>query len=706
MASYELESVNLEVNIAADSNISANITDAQSLSVTLGKAAEFNVGQAVTYIESGKAEVQAAVVEGMSAFDLNAEQKVADFNDNASNKTAAYNQNASDKTDDFNTNAENQFDDYNANASNKLNAYNDNATAKSADYDNNAATKTQAYNDNATAKTTAFNDNAAIKQSAVDASADAAAAQAELAKQWAIGEPSEPSGYSAKYWAEQSASSLSGLQSDVAGIKAVIPASATAGNKLTDKSYVDTGLSDKQDTLVSGSNIKTINNQSILGSGDLNVTASTAWGNITGTLSNQTDLQNALDAKANNADLASVATSGSYNDLSNKPDLSVYALDNAVVHLSGNETINGDKLFKGQAQFTAGIGISFKTSADDEYYVMRSSGAPATGCGLFLNNSASTAAFNVSTDKITIGSGNILPNSITPETSDSSTRIATTAYVKSNLSNYVSLEGNETIGGTKTFVVDTYIKNPTPKLYMKNTQQTKGTAPSADVWGGINFQDANGNLMGRCRQLYTSGKTNMVELRVYKANSSSDTTAASLGIKYPASGNPYVETGAYFRPSSDNSLNLGDSSHRWKQLYAGTTTISTSDERLKQDIENISDEILDVWGKVEFYRYKFKDAVAEKGKNARYHTGLIAQRIERIFAEHGLNAFDYGLLCYDEWQEQKEEKDEEGNIITPKIEAGNRYSLRYEECLCMEAAYQRYRADKIEARLAALEARL
>ena len=62
MAGYELESVNLEVNIAADSNVSANITDAQSLSVTLGKAAELNVGQAVTYIESGRAELQPLVI--------------------------------------------------------------------------------------------------------------------------------------------------------------------------------------------------------------------------------------------------------------------------------------------------------------------------------------------------------------------------------------------------------------------------------------------------------------------------------------------------------------------------------------------------------------------------------------------------------------------------------------------------------------------
>ena len=42
------------------------------------------------------------------------------------------------------------------------------------------------------------------------------------------------------------------------------------------------------------------------------------WGNITGNISNQSDLQSALNAKANTASLATVASSGSYNDLSNK----------------------------------------------------------------------------------------------------------------------------------------------------------------------------------------------------------------------------------------------------------------------------------------------------------------------------------------------------------------------------------------------------
>jgi hypothetical protein len=57
-------------------------------------------------------------------------------------------------------------------------------------------------------------------------------------------------------------------------------------------------LTGKQDTLVSGTNIKTINSTSLLGSGDITISGGGGtWGSITGTLSSQTDLQTALDAK-------------------------------------------------------------------------------------------------------------------------------------------------------------------------------------------------------------------------------------------------------------------------------------------------------------------------------------------------------------------------------------------------------------------------
>ena len=51
------------------------------------------------------------------------------------------------------------------------------------------------------------------------------------------------------------------------------------------------------------------------------LTAATVWGDIGGTLSSQVDLKEALDAKADTEDLSEVATSGSYNDLTDKPTI-------------------------------------------------------------------------------------------------------------------------------------------------------------------------------------------------------------------------------------------------------------------------------------------------------------------------------------------------------------------------------------------------
>ena len=55
---------------------------------------------------------------------------------------------------------------------------------------------------------------------------------------------------------------------------------------------------------------------------------SSAWGAISGTLSDQTDLQTALNAKANTASLAAVATAGTYASLTGKPTLGTAAASN------------------------------------------------------------------------------------------------------------------------------------------------------------------------------------------------------------------------------------------------------------------------------------------------------------------------------------------------------------------------------------------
>lgn len=93
------------------------------------------------------------------------------------------------------------------------------------------------------------------------------------------------------------------------------------------ESEVDTALSGKQATLVSGTNIKTINNTSLLGSGNISIQCG---GSVTVDSALSTTSENpvqnkvitgALNGKADTSSLSTVATSGSYNDLSNKPNI-------------------------------------------------------------------------------------------------------------------------------------------------------------------------------------------------------------------------------------------------------------------------------------------------------------------------------------------------------------------------------------------------
>jgi hypothetical protein len=272
-------------------------------------------------------------------------------------------------------------------------------------------------------------------------------------------------------------------------------------------------------------------------------------------------------------------------------------------------------------------------------------------------------------------------------------------YTAADDSNVVKLTGDQTIAGAKTFSSSVYTEG---SLLCKQNF-TFGTWPSSTSVPGVGSKD-NNNLTGSWVGFrYAS---TMTSLRLYLRKSDDATTSASSL--------PFVEfvygksNGTYsWRPKADNFCYLGDSSNRWIQLYATTTTIATSDERLKDNIEAVPDAVLDAWGDVNWSQFQFRDAVAKKGEDrARLHNGLVAQRIDAAFKAHGQDASRYGLFCFDEWEATPEEKDEQGNVTEEAKPAGDIYSLRYEEALCMEAAYQRRRADRAEARISALEQRM
>jgi hypothetical protein len=102
-------------------------------------------------------------------------------------------------------------------------------------------------------------------------------------------------------------------------------------------------------------------------------------------------------------------------------------------------------------------------------------------------------------------------------------------------------------------------------------------------------------------------------------------------------------------PSTDNTTNLGLASKRWSTVYAATGAINTSDGIQKQDIKDLSDKELAVAKTIKglIKSFKFKDAVKEKGANARIHIGVIAQDVKAAFESEGLTAEDYGMFCCD-----------------------------------------------------------
>ena len=168
-----------------------------------------------------------------------------------------------------------------------------------------------------------------------------------------------------------------------------------------------------------------------------------------------------------------------------------------------------------------------------------------------------------------------------------------------------------------------------------------------------------------------------------------------------------IQFSNYIKPTSDNVYTNGNASFRWSVVYAGTSSISTSDETEKAFCDSeLSDAVLDVWACINWRAFKFNDAIAEKGiDTARIHFGVGAQTVKTAFENAGLDPFKYGLLCYDEWEEIQEVKNESGAVIQEYQAAGSRYGIRYEEALALEAALMRRTTKRLEARLSALEAK-
>ena len=76
-------------------------------------------------------------------------------------------------------------------------------------------------------------------------------------------------------------------------------------------------------------------------------------------------------------------------------------------------------------------------------------------------------------------------------------------------------------------------------------------------------------------------------------------------------------------------------------------------------------------------KYRWKDAVAEKGDKARTHFGIIAQDLQDAFTAESLDASKYAMFCSNTWWEKEmtieaveakdEVKDSDGNVISEVV---------------------------------------
>lgn len=374
--------------------------------------------------------------------------------------------------------------------------------------------------------------------------------------------------------------------------------------------------------------------------------------------------------------------------------------DKAIINGSDNQTVGGKKTFTSPIVITTTAGNATEAiSASTSNGAIHINGGAGEGKGAFISLCGQDTVNDTGTFYICAKDGVNTQKNLKGKT-DGTLTWAGKGFVYT--SGDQTINGGLIVKGTNE-TQGIIIERGNPYLVFVETDWKKGTPQSSGTsYQGIQFEGSDKVAGAALFYHYGQDKNSFLEFLVNKMSASTDTASAQLFFQYPADNN------IMFRPGTNNLVALGASSYRWKEIWCNQSSINTSsDERIKQQIANIPDAVLDAWGDVDWIQFKYNDSVEEKGADkARLHNGLIAQRVDGAFKAHGLEASKYGLFLYDQWDAEPEQKDENGNVTIPAQEAGDAYGLRYTEALCMEAAYQRRRADRAETRISALECRI
>ena len=253
----------------------------------------------------------------------------------------------------------------------------------------------------------------------------------------------------------------------------------------------------------------------------------------------------------------------------------------------------------------------------------------------------------------------------------------------------------------------------------------------------LNRKSSDGTIMSFATDGSTGGSIGVLSDRLCVGQS-------DVGLFFDATNNTITPFSFDTFDTIDNHIDLGIGSRRFQDIFASNGTIQTSDENEKQNIASLTSTEITAAKAISalFKTYKWKDAAASKGDAARTHTGVIAQEVQTVMSDAGLDAANYAFWCSDTWWETSTDVpaveaveaadavyDDDGNEVSAAImpvEAKDAYTridtyhtadeapegatqrtrmgIRYPELLAFIGAATEQRLTDIETRLTALEA--
>ncbi len=185
----------------------------------------------------------------------------------------------------------------------------------------------------------------------------------------------------------------------------------------------------------------------------------------------------------------------------------------------------------------------------------------------------------------------------------------------------------------------------------------------------IKMKDTGGVLI----ELLGINTANNIHMGDYNGSNISPVYMHAKGVEYA-----FLQTN--FRSSGNGTMNLGDASHLWKNVYAKTGAINTSDRTKKHNIRAISEVYERLFLSLHPKSFMFDDG-------DRVHIGAISQDVEDAMKELGIAPEQFAGFCKDIRYEYTEFNEEDGTPVeASKVpctdEDGNLiydYALRYQE---------------------------